>query len=76
MAKEAKYDVVIDSIPDGEPIMLFRAKDLAMPAMLECYATICEQLGSPTQHVDHVRAIKQKVLDFQRTNRDVVKAPD
>jgi hypothetical protein len=76
LATESKYDLSVSEIPEGEPVMLFRAKDRAFPAVLEAYAVICEAIGSPTGHVEHVRAIRTNVIAWQARNRDKVKAPD
>jgi hypothetical protein len=76
MAHESKYELDVPEIPQDEPVMLFRAQDAAFPAVLEAYAAVCTALGSPQDHVDHVRAIRTNVLLWQARNRSKVKAPD
>lgn len=76
MATESKYNLNVPQIPDGEPIILFRAKDITLPALLASYATLCRLLGSPSQHIDHIEAMRRNVMDWQAKNLDKVRAPD
>lgn len=76
MATENKYNIEVPGIPKDEPVILFRAQDVTTPALLEAYALFCQHVGSPREHVEHVRAIRDNFLDWQNVNRHLVKSPD
>lgn len=72
MAKEHKYNLDVPQIEGDEPIILFRAQDATLPALLETYAMLCRALGSPEQHVEHIRAIRSNVLFWQGKNKETL----
>lgn len=53
--------------PD-EPVFVLRAKDRFMPDILSIYALMCEDGGSPEEHVDAVRQHRLAALEWQRHN--------
>lgn len=81
-SQEPKYDCTPDGrivnrsthrvIPDGEPIMIFRAKDAKALAALRAYAEACD-------NPDHRAVIKSRIQDFEAfaaANPDLMKEPD
>lgn len=59
-------------IPDNEPIMIFRAKDIRSVQALTVYAEICKNPA-------HQRIVMQRVQDFkkfQNEHPELVKEPD
>lgn len=53
--------------PD-EPVFVLRAKDRYMPDMLLIYAQMCEDGGSPEEHVDAARQHRLAAIEWQRQN--------
>jgi hypothetical protein len=79
MGYDPEYGVVITEhgdIPPDEPVVLFRARDIHLPALLLAYRKLCEAGGSPERHLrmaDRARGLAQA---WQRMNRSLVRAPD
>lgn len=63
------------SIPEDEPVILFRARDALLPIMLYWYAVACEQAGSSQFHVAAIDAAYRRVLDWQQANPEQVHTP-
>lgn len=63
------------SIPEDEPVILFRARDALLPLMLYGYAIACEQAGSPPFHVAAIDAASRRIGDWQRANPEQVQTP-
>jgi hypothetical protein len=59
-------------IPDEEPVVTFRAKDMLLPAVLNYYA----QLLPPGEHRDSIEAQCRAVEAFQQDHRAIVRIPD
>jgi len=76
MAIETKYGIVVDSIPEDEPIMLFRGQDKAFVYLLSIYIFLCELIGSPEDHLRELRHKLYLIHAWQHENRDSVKVPD
>lgn len=77
MAKQDKYELKDRSeFHEDEPIFTFRAQDAALPAVLETYAVLCQNLGCDPTHVEHVRAVRMNVQNWQTRNPEKVKIPD
>jgi hypothetical protein len=69
MGYDGKYGRVTTehgSIPDDEPVIVFRARDVVAPAVLAFYADRCQQAGSPPRHIE---LINRTLLDFERWQR-------
>ena len=62
-------------IPAGEWI-LFRAKDNAVPAMLEAYRRICADLGSGPDHLEGVDRLAARVAEWRDLHPELCKVPD
>jgi hypothetical protein len=79
MGFDRKYGKVTTEhgeIPDDEPVIVFRARDKLVPAMLTTYIQLCEQAGSPARHIDLVEGSKRQIVEWQRDNKDQVRKPD
>lgn len=79
--QESKYDVYEGKIvnratgvpiPDDEPIIIFRAQDLKLEAIL----TIYQELVTDEHHKQVIDRKYRDVLDWQLKNRHRVKEPD
>jgi len=53
-------------VPEEEMIV-FRAKDRAVPAMLQFYADECRSIGCSDFHVEQMLVLKERVTHFQQT---------
>lgn len=72
MAFDRKYGRVTlerGTIADDEPVFVVRAQDALAPALLEHYASMCEQAGSPERHVRGVVSAAEGFRVWQRTHR-------
>jgi hypothetical protein len=77
MAQDLKYGQVNlerGSIPDDEPVVVFRARDETLPALLETYYLLCKMSGSPRKHLDLVAQRRQEILAWQDDNPTQVPA--
>ncbi len=77
MGFDGKYGLVtteFGDIPDTEPVIVFRAQDKLLPAVLEHYAALAEQAGSPQKHVLLIEAAQDRVEEWQAAN--FTKVPD
>ncbi len=54
--------------------LLLCAKDAAVPAALDAYVKKCLSLGCESNHIKELRALQQRVLDFQKVQGN--RAPD
>lgn len=63
-------------LPDDEPLMVFRAQDGMSLPMLEEYARMCRQAGSPPAFMATVYRRMTQFAEWQAANPDSVKVPD
>lgn len=63
------------TVPEDEPVVVFRASDQLLPEMLHGYASACEEAGSSDFHVAATDAARQRVLDWQASHPDHVRTP-
>jgi hypothetical protein len=71
MAIDLKYGRVTTEhgdLGEDEPVVVFRAQDRLLPAVLEVYWLMCENAGSPDRHLEQINAAKQAVKDWQTTH--------
>lgn len=71
MAVDGKYGRVTlerGTIGAVEPVVVFRAQDHLLPALLDVYAELCREAGSPARHVDGVAAARARVVEWQAAN--------
>jgi hypothetical protein len=79
MGYDGKYGKVTTEygdIPDGEPVLVFRARDKNTPALIAFYHDLCKAGGSPERHLTLVRDAAQRFADWQDQHPDQVKVPD
>lgn len=62
-------------VPEDEWIV-FRAKDLALPAAMSAYIRKCEQLGCNKDFIQEFIKLKGRVVRFQISNPERCKIPD
>lgn len=79
MGTDRKYGRVTTEhgdIPDDEPVIVFRARDRFVPAMLGVYLQLCHDNGSPERHQELVAGSRDQIEQWQRENPDKTKTPD
>lgn len=73
MGYDNKYGAVTTehgSIPDDEPVFVFRSQDALLPEVLSHYRQLCAEAGSPQRHlvlIDEGRARVEAWQDGHRT---------
>lgn len=78
MGYDRKYGKVTTehgSIPEDEPVIVFRARDRLSPDVIAYYGSLCVK-ASPDFHQDLVKGTLQAFLDWQRDHPDQVRTPD
>jgi hypothetical protein len=63
------------TIGEDEPIFVFRAQDKILPIVLEFYATMCEEAGSPPEHINIILTRKNEILAWQENRSNKTKIP-
>ena len=79
MGYDGKYGRVTTEhgdIPDDEPVIVFRARDLQSVHTLAYYLMRCAGHGSPTRHLNLIVSDIQRFTAWQDENQDKVKTPD
>jgi len=61
-------------IPEDEPVVVFRAKDMLLPKVLAYYRLFCWKAGSPRRHLSLIDDSLAAVEAWQRENPP--KVPD
>lgn len=56
------------SIPDDEPVFIFRGQDKILPVVLNFYFAKCREMGSPQHHLDLIAESTRQVIDWQAQN--------
>lgn len=77
MGFDGKYGKVTTehgSIPDDEPVIVFRARDQLLPQVLAYYQAACMEAGSPDRHLNLIRDAGRTVKAWQQKNG--MKIPD
>jgi hypothetical protein len=75
MARDLKYGRVTlehGTIGDDEPVVVFRAQDKLLPAVLSYYQAIALREGSPEKHLKGIEAARADVEEWQGWNRTQV----
>jgi hypothetical protein len=78
MAIDKKYGEVTlqhGDIPADEPVIVFRARDSVLPALLAQYHTLCTQAGSPVFHLDLIEARYGEIMAWQADHSEQVRIP-
>lgn len=60
---------------DGEPIIIFRARDTALPRLLRRYRLLCKYLGSPIHHLEAIDKTISRIETWQKENPSEVVVP-
>ena len=66
---------------DGTPVpedewIVFRAKDLALPAAMDAYIEKCKRLDCDMEFIHEFTILKDRVRIFQLENQERCKIPD
>lgn len=64
------------SIPEDEPLILFRGQDKLLLELLEKYNELCKNAGSPQQQLDKISQQMEKIKQWQVSHPDRLKTPD
>lgn len=78
MALDLKYGRVTTERGDighDEPVMVLRAQDGMVPALIEVYRQLCAQAGSPQHHLDNIAATRAAIVEWQQQHADQVRTP-
>lgn len=68
MAIDSKYGRVTverGTIGADEPVVVFRAQDRLLSELLEHYAELCQEAGSPARHLAGIAAARVRVAEWQ-----------
>ena len=79
MAIDHKYGHITTEHPgpdDDEPVMLFRAQDALLPALISHYRLLCQAHGCPQHHIDAIDANMIKITRWQQNNARRVRMPN
>lgn len=79
MAIDTKYGTVTfekGSIGEDEPVVVFRAKDVLLPLVLNEYMRAAIKAGSPAQHLEAIEKDKDAVEQWQKLNDTQVPQSD
>lgn len=78
MGFDAKYGRVTTEhgdIPDDEPVLILRGRDLAVPRTIAYYRRVCKMMGSPEAHLQIARDAEHYIEGWQRYHQDRTKVP-
>lgn len=79
MGFDGKYGRVtteFGDIPEDEPVIVFRARDITTPDLLAYYLMRCVKKGSPARHLMLIVNTIELFREWQEKNKDKVKVPD
>lgn len=79
MGYDGKYGRVTTehgNIPDDEPVILFRARDIRTRGVLAHYLKLCDKGNSPVRHLRLVAETLARFIAWQEQNPDKVRVPD
>jgi hypothetical protein len=62
-------------IPDDEPVIVFRARDVNTRAVLAHYLKLCDQGSSPVRHLRLIAEALHRFTGWQEKNPDKVRVP-
>jgi hypothetical protein len=60
---------------DGEPVIVFRARDGLSTVLLDIYEALCDNAGSPDHHLELIRKTRDRFADWQEQNVGLVRIP-
>lgn len=73
--KYGRVSIEFGDIPEDEPVVIFRARDVNLPKLLMYYHLFCVKVGSPRQHLDLIMDSLEKIQTWQSENSHLVKIP-
>lgn len=79
MGYDGKYGKVtteFGAIPDDEPVIVFRARDITTAKLLPYYALLVMKAGSPLRHLSLVWDAHRRFNEWREKNPDKVRVPD
>lgn len=79
MGHDVKYGRVVTehgSIPEDEPVIVFRARDALSCPLLSAYHRLCQENGVPAFHQALVEQNYTAFADWQEAHPDLVRTPD
>jgi hypothetical protein len=79
MGYDGKYGNVtteFGDIPDDEPVIVFRARDMITVGVLKWYRGRCVTSGCPDRHLALIEASIDRFWDWQQAHRDEIRYPD
>lgn len=79
MGYDGKYGKVttqFGDIPDDEPVIVFRARDVTTDKLLPYYAHLVMKAGSPLRHLELIWKAHQRFRSWRDANPDKVRLPD
>lgn len=74
--KYGKVTTEYGDIPEDEPVIVFRARDVTLPKLLALYHTVCLEKGSPQRHLDIIANSGRLVEQWQQAHPNRVRVPD
>lgn len=66
--KYGKVTTEFGDIPDSEPVLVFRAQDRLLPAVLFEYRRLADAFGSPEKHLALIDSARERVMAWQAEN--------
>lgn len=78
MAIDGKYGIVTlqhGDIGEDEPVIVFRARDVLVPALLDAYSVLCKGAGSPERHLALIEKTKTEVVSWQTRHPNHARIP-
>ncbi len=76
MAVSTQYgEVAIEGIPADEPVVIFRAKDWQLPAVLQHYIQLIRMSGSPEKQAQLAEVARSHVLGWQLEHAEEIEVP-
>jgi hypothetical protein len=79
MGYDGKYGTVTTehgNIPDDEPVLVFRARDMTTDKLLPYYAMLCMKAGSPLRHISMIWSAHMRFREWRKNNEQQVRVPD
>lgn len=73
--KYGKITTEYDDIPDDEPVIVFRARDIATDKLLPYYAMLCMKAGSPSRHIALIQNAHERFRNW-REKTGAARIPD
>lgn len=64
------------TIPDDEPLILFRGHDKLLVKLLKQYKELCQEAGSPARQLELLQEQIDAIEQWQSANQDKLKVPD